>query len=189
MYGKDNVFSCCYVDLSNCLFYNKSKIVRLVTVFHGRGCFGVPKRRDFLSEHARHVLFIWLSVVPWVLLLALILRGWGLLDGGWRYLPYLILSAVPYIGYILVYKESMRTSILSKIMWIVGMIGQTIFFCLAFGLMEPIDEPPLVSFFMVIIYMGAFYVFSVGSKIISLILFISLVIHKKDRPYDTGAES
>ena len=183
------MFFCCYVDLSKCLFYNKHKIVRLVTVFCGRGCFGVPKRSDFLSEHARHVLFVWLAIVPWVLLLALALQGWGLLDGGWRYLPYLILSAVPYIGYVLVYKESMRTSILSKIMWIVGMIGQTIFFCLAFGLMEPIDEPPLVSFFMVLIYMGAFYAFSVGSKIISLILFISLVIHKKDRPYDTGAKS
>ena len=67
-------------------------------------------------------MFVWLAIVPWVLLLALALQGWGLLDGGWRYLPYLILSAVPYIGYILVYKESMRTSILSKIMWIVGMI-------------------------------------------------------------------
>lgn len=90
----------------------------------------MPKRSDFLSEHARHVLFVWLAIVPWVLLLALALQGWGLLDGSWRYLPYLILSAVPYIGYVLVYKESMRTSILSKIMWIVGMIGQTIFFCL-----------------------------------------------------------
>lgn len=189
MYGKDNAFSCLYVDLSKSLIYNKFKIVRLVTVFYGRGWFGVPKRSDFLSEHARHVLFVWLAVVPWVLFLALILRGWGLLDGGWRYLPYLILSAVPYIGYVLVYKESMRTSILSKVMWIVGMIGQTIFFCLAFGLMEPIDESPLVSFFMVIFYMGAFYLFSVGSKIMSMILLISLVIHKKDRPYDAGVKS
>lgn len=42
---------------------------------------------------------------------------------------------------------------------------------------------------VMLIYMGAFYVFSVGSKIISLILFISLVVHKKDRPYDTGVNS
>ena len=62
----------------------------------------MPKRSDFLSEHARHVLFVWLAIVPWVLLLALALQGWGLLDGGWRYAPYLILSAVPYIGYVLV---------------------------------------------------------------------------------------
>lgn len=32
MYGKDNVFSCCYVDLSKGLIYNKS-------VFQGRGLF------------------------------------------------------------------------------------------------------------------------------------------------------
>lgn len=41
----------------------------------------MPKRSDFLSEHARHVLFVWLAIVPWVLLLALALQGWGLLDG------------------------------------------------------------------------------------------------------------
>ena len=39
VYGKDNVFSCCYVDLSESLFYNKFEIVRLVTVFQGRGLF------------------------------------------------------------------------------------------------------------------------------------------------------
>ena len=39
MYGKDNGFSCCYVDLSKSLIYNKPKIVRLVTVFQGRGLF------------------------------------------------------------------------------------------------------------------------------------------------------